>query len=244
MVDHATVSRPSHICSRQTRSNCSAPQGPSQPDVSETAGSLNTDAVEPHLNLGCCRSVILEKLVLVGAAGDVPCQCLRAGSPLRVQLTQLRDRLLTYLAPTTNRAYQAPVRVRLAILTDRRVPQVHASSSPTQQIARCARPAQAGRLALHASFVSKLGTAIRLHGRRCAKTSTKGPPTTAVLSHVRTQSPELHPPATPTAEVGLANVPEPLQRACEFERRGELGLVDPVLLTHVTNPVHLVEPVR
>ena len=65
-----------------------------------------------------------------------------------IELAELRDRLLNYLAPAPYRAHQTPVRVRLAVLAKRRVPQVQVRDLRPQDRTRKAYK-QRAKLALH-----------------------------------------------------------------------------------------------
>jgi hypothetical protein len=63
----------------------------------------------------------------------------------------MRNRLLDHFATATHRAYQTPITVRLAVLVDRGVPQIHRCDSPEQN-RTALNPHQPGWLALHAKF--------------------------------------------------------------------------------------------
>jgi hypothetical protein len=95
--------------------------------------------------------LFLEQLNLLLTSCDLTRQhpCLR--TPFRIQLAELRDRLLNDFATTSNRLNKTPVLVRLPILAACRVSQIHAVLA--LDIDRMvASTKQGGRSALHALF--------------------------------------------------------------------------------------------
>src|SRR5262249_44064766 len=74
-----------------------------------------------------------------------------ASMTFAVELAEMRYDLLLYLAPATHGADQTPVRMGLAVLSDRRVAEVHAAISAIE-IARRLALRQPGWLSLHTWF--------------------------------------------------------------------------------------------
>ena len=103
------------------------PKCPGKPDISECSPALQTNPVQLNRD-GLIGGRFLEEIALIESAGDCTSQCSRLGPSTGVQFSKLRDRLLDHLAVTTHGTDEAPVDVRLAVLANRRMSEVHGSS--------------------------------------------------------------------------------------------------------------------
>ncbi len=149
---HGLPPRPQHFLAQHVEPQ-RAPQRPSQPHVPKCTAALETKPLQTNRNDRVLAAPLLEQLPLVAPPRDLACQGLRLGPPLRVQLPELRHRLLHDLPVATNGTDQPPVDVRLAVLADLRVAQVHAAPPLlTGRIPRTGPPAQGTWLALHANL--------------------------------------------------------------------------------------------
>jgi len=138
--------RPSPVAARRLKSTFSfgqlfgaetiklkrAPQPPSQPYVAKTAHTFQPDLVEPLWHWLARSRRRLEQFVLLVPSRNPQGQSASPRASLRVELAKLRHRLLHHLAATPHRAHQTPVAVRLAILANCRVSQVHRRESRSQ----------------------------------------------------------------------------------------------------------------
>jgi hypothetical protein len=88
------------------------------------AGALDARAIEPHRNpLGSGRCGF-KQFLLLRSTGDLLGQQPGAGAAFGVELAQLRDGFLYYLAPAPHRADQPLIAMLLAVLAPNRVPQI------------------------------------------------------------------------------------------------------------------------
>ncbi len=86
--------------------------------------------VQPHRNrLAPLSRRRLKQLVLLFPPRDPQGQGAGPRPSLPVELAKLRHRLLHHSAAATHRAHQTPVTVRLAVLANRRVSQIHRRES-------------------------------------------------------------------------------------------------------------------
>src|SRR5208283_111223 len=107
-----------------------APQPPAQPHVAKTTGALQTNLVQPHRNrLAPLSRRRLKQLVLLFPPRDPRSP---SAGPRPSLLVKLRHRLLHHSAAAAHRAHQTPVTVRLAVLANRRVSQIHRRESSSQ----------------------------------------------------------------------------------------------------------------
>ena len=126
----ATASRPRrHQPAAQLIELQRPPQRPAQPHRPEAARALQTHLIELDRNRGArARRLRTARRCETQPRPPDDAARQRCGSraPLRIELAQLRHRLLHHLAAAAHRAHQPPVDVRLAVFASCRVPQVHA----------------------------------------------------------------------------------------------------------------------
>ena len=113
-----------------------APQRPAEPDIAKAAPAFQAEAIQPDWNRRRVRGERFKQLRLLPSPGDRAGQGAGVRPALRVQLAEMRHRLLPDLPSDPHRAHQPPVGVRLAVLHARRVAQVHYSAYPPSRAAK------------------------------------------------------------------------------------------------------------
>ncbi len=100
------------------------PQPPTQPDIAEVPATLQAEAsqIDADRFLG---QLVVEESRLAFDANDGLCQGPRPHPAASVQFAELRYRLLPYLAADAYGANQSPIGVRLAVLGDCGMSQIH-----------------------------------------------------------------------------------------------------------------------
>jgi len=126
-----------------------------------------------------CAGRCVEQLVLLALARDLQRQLPCPRPALTVKLAKMRDRFLPHLVAMTHRADKTPVGVRLAILADGRVPQVHRRAI-LQRPESHARSNLNNRVGWHYMPVPALVTSSQLTKPRIAATPVQVPPETGL----------------------------------------------------------------
>jgi len=122
-ADQRTSSRPSGINPAHKMSSSRARHSVQQkPHVAKTTLSLNTHSVEAYRYRLLRWRAVFKQIERISATRDMPRQAPSTKPSLSVQLFQMRDRFLRHLPVPPYRANHPPVRVRLAVLSNRRVP--------------------------------------------------------------------------------------------------------------------------